>query len=44
MRTFEYALIAILIGVVVIYGATKVSAAISGSFNNSAAILITSGR
>lgn len=43
MRTIEYALITILLFGVVVYGATKVSAAISSSFDNTA-ILIDGAR
>jgi hypothetical protein len=44
MRTFEYIALTILICAAVIYGATKVAAAISGSIVNSAATIAGPGR
>jgi Flp pilus assembly pilin Flp len=44
MRTFEYALITILIVGAVLYGAVQLSRALSASFNNSAALIQNGGR
>jgi hypothetical protein len=44
MRTFEYVVVTILICAAVIYGATKIAAAISGSIVNSAATIEAAGR
>jgi Flp pilus assembly pilin Flp len=44
MRTIEYVIVTILICAAVIYGATKLSAALAATFNNSAATIEAAGR
>lgn len=44
MRTFDYAILTLLIGALVIWGAVTVSKAVTGAMNNTAQMIENGGR